>query len=63
MVTCATYRSRCSVRSTSFTPEQRRLFLKFIWGRVRLPLTEEDWGEQRMRIHTLEMPRPIQVPL
>ena len=23
----------------SFTPEQRRLFLKFIWGRNRLPLT------------------------
>lgn len=42
----------------SFTPEQRRTFLKFIWGRNRLPLTEEDWGEQRMRIHTLDKPNP-----
>ena len=42
----------------SFTPEQRRHFLKFIWGRNRLPLTEEDWGEQRMRIHTLDKPNP-----
>ena len=42
----------------SFTPEQRRLFLKFIWGRNRLPLTDEDWGEQRMRIHTLEKSNP-----
>ena len=38
--------------------EQRRLFLKFIWGRNRLPLTEDDWGEQHMRIHTLETRRP-----
>ena len=44
----------------AFTPEQRRLFLKFIWGRNRLPLTEDDWGEQRMRIHTLEKPNPNQ---
>jgi len=42
----------------TFTPEQRRLFLKFIWGRNRLPLTEEDWGDQRMRIHTLDKPNP-----
>jgi len=42
----------------SFTPEQRRLFLKFIWGRNRLPLTEDDWGDQLMRIHSLEKPKP-----
>ena len=36
----------------SFAPEQRRAFLKFIWGRNRLPFTEEDWGDARMRIHT-----------
>ena len=44
----------------AFTPEQRRLFLKFIWGRNRLPFTEEDWGQQRMKIHTLEKPTPDQ---
>ena len=32
--------------------------MKFIWGRNRLPLTEDDWGEQHMRIHTLETRRP-----
>jgi hypothetical protein len=42
----------------SFTPEQRRLFLKFMWGRNRLPLTEDDWGDTRMRIHTLDKPNP-----
>ena len=36
----------------AFTPEQRRSFLQFIWGRNRLPFTEEDWGEARMKIHT-----------
>jgi len=44
----------------AFTPEERRLFLKFIWGRNRLPFTEDDWGEQRMKIHTLEKPNPDQ---
>ena len=42
----------------AFTPEQRRLFLKFIWGRNRLPLTDDDWGDQKMRIHTLDKPNP-----
>ena len=42
----------------AFTGEQRSLFLTFIWGRNRLPLTEDDWGEQHMRIHTLETRRP-----
>ena len=36
----------------AFTPEQRRSFLQFIWGRNRLPFTEDDWGEARMKIHT-----------
>jgi len=36
----------------AFSPEQRRAFLKFIWGRNRLPFTEEDWGDARMKIHT-----------
>ena len=41
-----------------FDTEQRRVFLKFIWGRTRLPLAEEDWGEQRMRVHTLDTRSP-----
>ena len=40
------------------TKEQRRIFLKFMWGRTRLPLTEQDWGEQKMRIHTLDTHSP-----
>jgi len=43
---------------TGFTSEQRSQFLTFIWGRNRLPLTDEEWGEQCMKIHTLENPRP-----
>jgi len=37
----------------SFTPEERRLFLTFVWGRNRLPLTEQDWGDTVMRVHEL----------
>jgi len=44
----------------SFTPDQRRLFLKYIWGRNRLPLTEDDWGDQKMKIHTMDKRRPDQ---
>jgi hypothetical protein len=28
----------------SFTAEERQLFLRFVWGRNRLPATESDWG-------------------
>ena len=42
----------------SFTPEQRSKFLTFIWSRARLPQSEEEWGEQCMKIHTLETERP-----
>ena len=42
----------------AFSKEQRRMFLKFMWGRTRLPLTEQDWGEQKMRIHTLDTRSP-----
>jgi len=38
----------------AFTPEQRSKFLSFIWARERLPQTEEEWGDQSMKIHTLE---------
>ena len=37
----------------SFSPEERRLFLTFVWGRNRLPLTEQDWGDTVMRVHEL----------
>ena len=43
---------------TSFTMEQRSMFLSFIWGRNRLPATDDEWGEQCMKIHTLENSRP-----
>ena len=42
----------------AFTPEQRSKFLTFIWGRNRLPQTEEEWGDQCMKIHTLEANPP-----
>ena len=42
----------------SFSAEQRRQFLKFIWSRNRLPKDDQDWGEQVMRIHTLETRKP-----
>jgi len=38
----------------AFSPQERSKFLSFIWGRNRLPQTEEDWGDQCMKIHTLE---------
>lgn len=28
----------------SFTAEERQLFLRFVWGRNRLPATDSDWG-------------------
>jgi E3 ubiquitin-protein ligase HERC2 len=43
---------------TSLSMEQRSMFLSFIWGRNRLPATEDEWGEQCMKIHTLENSRP-----
>ena len=42
----------------AFTGEQRSLFLTFIWGRNRLPTTDDEWGDQCMKIHTLETPKP-----
>lgn len=38
----------------AFTSEQRSMFLTFIWGRNRLPNTEEEWGDQCMKLHTYE---------
>ena len=42
----------------AFTPDQRSKFLTFIWARNRLPQTEEEWGEQCMKLHTLEANPP-----
>jgi len=36
----------------SFTHEERRLFLRFVWGRSRLPVSETDWSQQ-FTIHLL----------
>jgi len=33
-----------------FTPEDRKQFLKFVWGRTRLPATEGDWGSHTFKI-------------
>ena len=32
----------------SFSPEEGSLFLTFVWGRNRLPLTDQDWGDTVM---------------
>eukprot|EP00483_Globobulimina_turgida_P005753 UN05763 len=29
----------------SFTQHERQLFLRFVWGRNRLPATDNDWSE------------------
>jgi len=36
----------------SFNGEERRLFLRFVWGRSRLPISESDWTQQ-FTIHLL----------
>ena len=33
-----------------YTPEDRKQFLKFVWGRTRLPATEADWGSHTFKI-------------
>ena len=52
------YQNIGEVVLTSLSMEQRSMFLSFIWGRNRLPATEDEWGEQCMKIHTLENSRP-----
>jgi len=44
----------------SFAPHERSQFLTFIWGRNRLPATEEEWADQSMKIHTLDTTTPDQ---
>jgi hypothetical protein len=35
-----------------FTNAQRALFLRFVWGRTRLPATPSEWGDVRFTVHT-----------
>ena len=35
-----------------FSPENRALFLRFVWGRTRLPATPGEWGDVRFTLHT-----------
>jgi len=37
----------------SFNTEERQMFLRFVWGRSRLPVSESDWNQQ-FTIHTLK---------
>ena len=41
-----------------FTPEQRALFLRFVWGRTRLPATAAEWGDVRFTLHTRQASSP-----
>jgi hypothetical protein len=36
----------------SFTSEERQLFLRFVWGRSRLPISESDWTTE-FTVHRL----------
>ena len=42
----------------AFTPEQRSLFLRFVWGRSRLPVSAAEWGDTRFTLHTKQTSRP-----
>ena len=41
-----------------FTPERRGLFLRFVWGRTRLPSTPAEWGDARFTLHTRHSSNP-----
>ena len=43
-----------------FTPEQRGMFLRFVWGRSRLPATAAAWGDMRFTLHTRQVSSPDQ---
>eukprot|EP00455_Lapot_gusevi_P029999 TRINITY_DN3217_c0_g3_i2.p1 TRINITY_DN3217_c0_g3~~TRINITY_DN3217_c0_g3_i2.p1 ORF type:complete len:407 (+),score=138.04 TRINITY_DN3217_c0_g3_i2:482-1702(+) len=47
---------------TSFTQEERQLFLRFVWGRNRLPATDADWGQQ-FTLHALHTAPPDALPI
>jgi len=39
----------------SFTQHERQLFLRFVWGRNRLPATDNDWGSETFSIKALNV--------
>jgi hypothetical protein len=41
-----------------FSPERRALFLRFVWGRTRLPATAREWGDVRFTLHTRHTSSP-----
>jgi len=41
-----------------FNPEQRALFLRFVWGRSRLPATAAEWGDVKFTLHTRQSTSP-----
>ncbi len=42
--------------------EQRQAFLKFVWGRNRLPASELDFGLNNMKVNKLEPSKPTNSP-
>mmetsp|Transcript_14542 Transcript_14542/g.49228 ORF Transcript_14542/g.49228 Transcript_14542/m.49228 type:complete len:152 (-) Transcript_14542:1964-2419(-) len=42
----------------AFSAKERAAFLRFVWGRSRLPATAAQWGDQWMRIHSMESADP-----
>jgi len=46
----------------SFNTEERQLFLKFVWGRNRLPSTDADWGQQ-MTVNLLSTASDESLPI
>ncbi|KAL0490071.1 hypothetical protein AKO1_009425, partial [Acrasis kona] len=45
----------------SFDANQRSLYLRFVWGRSRLPITEEGFANHHMKIQKLEKSNPDQM--
>ena len=40
------------------SPERRGLFLRFVWGRTRLPASPAEWGDVKFTLHTRHTPNP-----
>jgi hypothetical protein len=41
-----------------FSPEQRSAFMRFVWGRSRLPASSAEWGDMKFTIHTKHSSQP-----
>lgn len=41
-----------------FAPAQRTAFLRFVWGRSRLPASAGEWGDVKFTIHTKHASQP-----